>query len=106
MIYKEFEKQVVDTFNRMHFVEHCDDEFMVFEHNCDVQSILALSFKDMFHIKFSSSDGYTVSATALTRLFIDDEDNYLCEALQCFNNIMDKYNVVANTQVEYALRVI
>jgi hypothetical protein len=94
MKYAEFEQRVVDTFNRMHYAESCDDGFIEGGYEYDVSNILSKAMKDMFHIKFTSTDGYTVSATTLTRLFIDDEDDFLLEALDSFNGIMDRYNVV------------
>jgi hypothetical protein len=94
MKYAEFEKRVVDTFNRMHYVESCDDGYIEGGYEWDVGNILDKAMRDMFHIKFEGYTGYTVSATTLTRLFIDDEDDFLLEALDSFNGIMDKYNVV------------
>ena len=94
MKYAEFEKRVVDTFNRMCIVKSCDDGFIEAGAEYDVGMILIRMMKDMFHIKYEMYTGYTVSATTLTRLFIDDEDDFLLEALDSFNGIMDRYNVV------------
>lgn len=103
MTYKEFENQVANTFNRMHIVESCDDDFAIDGAECDVQLLLIESFMKMFHIEYSRTHyGYTVRATILTYLFINDDDNTLEEALQSFNNILDKYNVVFNANPVYA----
>jgi hypothetical protein len=89
MKYTDFEKQVVDTFNRMHYTESCDDLYIEGGYEYDVCSIISKSFSDIFHIT-----GHSVSREELTRLFNEDEDMFLLEALQSFNNILDKYNVV------------
>ena len=105
MKYAEFEKKVVDTFNRMHYVDGCDDEFMIDGAIHDVQSILSKSFRYIFRIDYSAHDGYTVERDELTHLY-DIEDDYLLEALQSFNDIMNRYNVVASTTTEYSLHII
>ena len=102
MKYAEFEKRVVDTFNRMCIVKSCDDGFIEPGAEYDVGMILIRTMKDMFHIKYEPHTGYAVSATTLTRLFINDEDNFLIEALDSFNLIMDKFNVVFNDDSQYA----
>lgn len=106
MKYEEFEKRVVDTFNRMHYVDTCDDEFIVCGSTNDVQSILAESFKGMFHIKCERYIGYTVSRDELMGIRADDLDDDLLEALDSFNDIMDRYNVVPSIYTEYTLKVI
>lgn len=105
MKYTEFEKMVVDTFNRMHYVEGCDDEFMIDGAVYDVQSVLSKSFRYILHIDYDAREGYTVSREELTHLY-DIEDDYLLEALQSFNDIMNRYNVVASTSTEYTLYII
>ena len=103
MTYKEFEKAVVDTFNRMHIVESCDDDFMIDGSEGDVQTILARSFRLMFFIEYSRKQyGYRVFATTLEYLYKCDEFDNLVDALQSFNSIMDKYNVVFNADPVYA----
>lgn len=87
--YAEFEKLVVDTFNRMHIVDTCDDGFIEGGYEWDVGNILSKAMKDMFHIK-----GHTVCRTELMNLYLDDLDMFLLEALESFNDIMNKYNVV------------
>ena len=106
MKYEEFEKQLVDTFNRMHYVEACDDGFMEFEQNCDVQHIIAVALCGEFEIKFDSTTGYTVHRDTLIRLHRADEDNFYPDMLQSFNDIMNKYHVVASTSTEYTLHII
>ena len=104
MTYKEFENQVADTFNRMHIVESCDDDFMIEGSEYDVQSILSKSFRLMFFINYSrKQSGYRIDATTLEYLYKCDEFDNLVEALQSFNSIMDKYNVVFNANPVYAM---
>ena len=94
MKYAEFEKRVVDTFNRMHYVQDCDDGYIEGGYVWDVEGILAKAMNDMFHIKFDSREGYTVSRDELMYLRADDLDDFLLEALDSFNLIMDKFNAV------------
>lgn len=101
MTYTEFEKRVVDTFNRMHIVESCDEGFIVEGAENDVDMLLIKMMSGMFHIERVTGTGYVVSVTTLTRLFINDEDDFLIEALDSFNSIMDKYNVVFNASEQY-----
>ena len=89
MKYTDFEKQVVDTFNRMHYVESCDDLYIEGGYEYDVCSIISVRFNEIFHIT-----GHSVSREELTWLFNADEDHFLLEALESFNSILDKYNVV------------
>ena len=93
MKYAEFEKLVVYTFNRMHYVESCDDGFIEGGYEWDVGNILSKAMRDMFHIKFDKN-GYTVSSEVLMDIRADDLDDFLLEALDSFNGIMNKYNVV------------
>lgn len=90
MKYEEFEKRVVDTFNRMHYVESCDDNFIEAGSGSDVQSVLSESFKKAFHIDFTHTRGYYTSEEKLMTLDLDD----MSEALNSYNDIMDKYHVV------------
>ena len=106
MTYKEFENQVVNTFNRMHYVENCDDEFMIFGSDCDVSSLLSESFMRKFHIKFNHSTGYYVRERQLQALLFADEDEELIQALQVFNDIMNRYNVIASKDTEHTLHII
>lgn len=101
MNYADFRQRVVDTFNRMHIVAVCDDGFIEAGAENDVGMILMKSMMGMFHIERIEGMGYAVSATTLTRLFINDEDNFLEEALNSYNLIMDKFNVVFNSNVQY-----
>ena len=102
MTYKEFENQVANTFNRMHIVESCDDEFMIEGSEGDVQTILARSFRLMFFVEYSRTQyGYRVFTSTLEYLFMCDESDNLVEALQSFNSIMDKYHVVFNNSPAY-----
>jgi hypothetical protein len=94
MKYAEFEKRLVDTFNRMHYAESCDDGFIEGGYAWDVSNILSKAIRDMFHIKFENYTGYTVSREVLMDLRADDLDDFLLEALDSFNGIMDRYNVV------------
>lgn len=89
MKYTDFEKQVVDTFNRMHYAETCDDLYIKEGYEYDAFSIISVRFDEIFHIT-----GRSVSREELTRLFNEDEDHFLLEALESFNNILDKYTVV------------
>ncbi len=104
MNYTEFENQVVNTFNRMHFVESCDDEYMIEGADADVQIILAESFKQMFHIKYNRA--YTVSRDELYTMFEADADNILIQALDNYNNIMNRYNVVVNSDSTFTLHIV
>ena len=94
MKYAEFEKKVVDTFNRMHYVESCDAGYIEGGYEYDVCSIISKSFKEMFHIEFDRQRGYIVSRDTLMDIRADDLDDFLLEALDSFNGIMNKYNVV------------
>lgn len=105
MTYKEFENQVVNTFNRMHYVESCDDGFMIEGSDCDVSTILADSFKLMFFVEYNRTHGYRIFATTIEYLFMCDESDRLKEALQSFNDIMNRYNVVP-AKCEFTLKVI
>lgn len=104
MTYNEFEKQVVDTFNRMHFVESCDDAFMIEGADADVQIILAESFIGMFHIEYHRT--YTVHRDDLRVMFEADVDNIMGQALQSYNDIMNRYNVVGNSDSVFTLHII
>lgn len=101
MNYTEFEKRVVDTFNRMHIVKSCDDGFIEAGYEWDVGMILMKAMKDMFHIKYELYTGYVVSRDVLMDIRADDLDDFLLEALDSFNGIMDKYNVVFNDNPIY-----
>lgn len=94
MTYWEFEKKVADTYNRMHIVASCDDGFIEEGAEWDVGNILSKAMKDMFHII-----GHSVSRGMLMNLFHDDLDEFLNEALDSFNDIMDRYNVVPDNNV-------
>lgn len=94
MKYAEFEKRVVDTFNRMHYAESCDDGFIEGGYTWDAGSILSKAMRDMFHITHERYIGYTVSRATLMDIRADDLDDELLEALDSFNDIMDRYNVV------------
>jgi hypothetical protein len=94
MKYTEFRQRVVDTFNRMHYVESCDDGYIEGGYEWDVCNILSKSFKEMFHIKFDRQHGYTVNNEELMDIRADDLDDFLLEALDSFEGILDKYNVV------------
>lgn len=94
MKYTEFEQRVVNTFNRMHYVESCDDGFIEEGYEWDVGMILSKAMRDMFHISYDRREGYTVSREELTQLFEADLDYFLLEALDSFEGIMNKYNVV------------
>jgi hypothetical protein len=98
MRYAEFEKRVVDTFNRMHIVESCDDGFIEGGYEWDVGNILSKAMKDMFHIT-----GHSVSREVLMNLYLDDLDGFLIEALDSFNGIMDRYNVVPDDTEQYTM---
>lgn len=101
MKYAEFEKRVVDTFNRMHIVESCDDGFIEAGAEYDVGMILMKSMMDIFHIELVKGTGYVVSRDTLMDIRADDLDDFLLEALDSFNGIMDKYNVVFNDNPAY-----
>ena len=105
MKYEEFEKQVIDTFNRMHFVESCDEGFIEAGADADVGMILAESFKRKFHIKFTHNRGYYTSREKLMQMFEADLDNILIEALNSYNDIMDKYNVVPMQSRPFSLKI-
>lgn len=94
MTYAEFENRVVDTFNRMHYAESCDDGFIEGGYTWDVGLILSKAMRDMFHISYDRMKGYTVSMQTLMDIRADDLDDELLEALDSFNLIMDKFNVV------------
>ena len=104
MKYTQFEQKVVDTFNRMHFIESCDDTFCIEFADADVQTILAESFKAKFNIVYDRE--YTTTRKALIEMFEADEDAILIEALNSYNDIMNKYNVVAMSTNEYTLHII
>lgn len=101
MKYTEFEKQVVDTFNRMHIVESCDDGFIEAGAENDVGMILMKSMMGMFHIEYVMGKGYEVSRETLMDLHSADLDGFLLEALNSYNDIMDRYNVVFNENSVY-----
>lgn len=105
MKYTEFEQKVVDTFNRMHYVNSCDDEFMIEGSDCDVQHILSSAFCSELNIKYDRSTGYNVSREALIRLYEADEDNVYPQMLDSFNDIMNRYNVVA-LDTSYSLHIV
>lgn len=96
MKYAEFEQKVVDTFNRMHIVDTCDDGFIEGGYEWDVGNILSKAMKDMFHI-----EGHSVSREELMNLYLDDLDGFLLEALDSFNGIMNRYNVVPGNIDEF-----
>lgn len=96
MKYTEFEKRVVDTYNRMHIIDTCDDGFLEGGYEWDVCNILSKAMKDMFHI-----EGHSVSRTELLNLYLDDLDGFLLEALDSFDDIMDRYNVVPGNIDEF-----
>jgi hypothetical protein len=106
MKYEEFEKRVVDTFNRMHYVESCDDNFIEGGYEWDVGSILAKSIKDLFHIKFTNTRGYYCSQKELMKLFEADLDGFLLEALDSYNDVMDKYHVAPMHSRPFSLKII
>lgn len=93
MKYPEFEQRVIATFNRMHYVESCDDAFIVEGSLCDVQQILSTPFCAELEIRFTPSTGYTVRREILMRQF-DENDEFYPEMLDSFNAILDRYNVV------------
>jgi hypothetical protein len=101
MNYNEFEKKVADTFNRMHIVESCDDGFIEYGAEYDVGMLLMKSMIGMFHIEYERHKGYTVSREELTQMFEADLDYFLLEALDSFNLILDKFNVVFNDNPAY-----
>jgi hypothetical protein len=101
MTYTEFEKRVTDTFNRMHIVESCDEGFIIEGAEWDVDMILLKAMKDMFHIQYIKGIGYAVRRDTLMDIRADDLDDFLLEALDSFNSIMDKYNVVFNASEQY-----
>lgn len=101
MKYAEFEKKVVDTFNRMHIVESCDDGFIVEGAENDVGMLLMKMMMNMFHIELVKGTGYVVSREILMHLCHYDFDEFLLEALDSFNGIMDKYHVVFNANAQY-----
>lgn len=101
MKYTEFEKAVVDTFNRMHIVESCDDGFIEAGAECDVGMLLMKMMMQMFHIELIKGTGYAVSRETLMNLYLDDLDGFLLEALDSFNGIMNKYNVVFSASEQY-----
>jgi hypothetical protein len=98
MTYAEFENRMVDTFNRMHYVESCDEGFIVEGAEWDVCLILSKAMRDMFHISFDCYEGYTVRRDELMDIRADDLDDFLLEALDSFNGILDKYNVVPHSR--------
>jgi hypothetical protein len=100
MKYAEFEQKVVDTFNRMHYVESCDDGFIEEGYTWDVGMILSKAMRDMFHITYERYIGYAVSRATLMDIRADDLDDELLEALDSFNGIMDRYNVVPHNIVD------
>lgn len=97
MTYTEFEKRVTDTFNRMRIVDTCDEGFIEGGYEWDVSEILSKAMRDMFHI-----EGHTVSKEVLMNLYLDDLDGFLIEALDSFDGIMNRYNVVPGNVDEYA----
>jgi hypothetical protein len=101
MKYQEFETRVADTFNRMHIVESCDDGFIEAGYENDVGMLLMKMMMDMFHIERVKGTGYVVSRETLMNLYLDDLDEFLLEALDSFNGIMDKYHVVFNANTQY-----
>lgn len=102
MNYIEFETAVADTFNRMRIVESCDDGFIEAGYEYDVSMLLIKSMQDLFHIKHISRAGYTVSREELMGLRADDLDDFLLEALDSYNGIMNKYHVVFNDDPAYS----
>ena len=102
MKYAEFEKRVVDTFNRMHIVKSCDDGFIEAGAEYDVGMILSKVMRNMFHIELVRGTGYVVRRATLMDIRADDLDDFLIEALDSFNLIMDKFNVVFNDDSQYA----
>jgi hypothetical protein len=106
MKYEEFEKRVVDTFNRMHFVESCDEGFIEAGADADVGIILAESFKQRFHIKFTHNRGYYCNQKELMKLFEADLDGFLLEALDSYNDVMDKYHVAPMHSRPFSLKII
>lgn len=101
MKYTEFENQFIETFERMHCIESCDDAFCQEFAEYDLQSILSRSFVDIFQLDREYYDGYVIERTKLIAMFEADEDNFLLEALTSFNECMDRYNVVRS--YEYTL---
>lgn len=104
MKYTEFEQRVIDTFNRMHYVESCDDEFMIEGADVDAQIILSESFKHMFHIERNRT--YTVRRDTLKAMFEADADNIFTQALDSYNDIMNRYNVVGNDSCIFTLHIV
>ena len=100
MKYTEFETQLVNTFNRLHCIESCDDPFCVEFADYDPQTILSMSFMQVFKITREYYDGYKISRAELIRMFEADEDELLIQALNSFNEVMDRYNVVPSTEYE------
>lgn len=104
MKYAEFEQRVVDTYNRLICIDTCDDEFFRFAWDYDIDSVLLLAFKQIFHI---DPKKHEVSRTELMCLFDDDLDKELPVALDSFNDIMDRYNVVPAELNKYChLRIV
>ena len=101
MKYTEFEKQFIDTFERMHCIESCDDQFCQEFAEYDLQSILSKSFADIFNLTRERYDGYVIERTQLMQMFEADEDGFLVEALNSFTECMNRYNVVRS--YEYTL---